>query len=590
MKRNLTCVYTSRVQVRARLAIGLAILTACGPASVPQAPSPSAAASTAPSASPRDTGRETLAANDGWASATTGTSGGAKADAARVKTVADRQQLVAALGDPTDAAAKIVYVKATTDGNVDEPNKPVRCDDYVPSGYTLDAYLKAFDPAVWGSTQRPSGALEEARVASQKKPAARVQVKVSANTTIVGVGGARLVGLNLVLDQVDNVIIRDLTFIDAYDCFPQWDPTDGSQGNWNSQYDNISLNGATHVWIDHNAFGDGEHPDAKQPTYLGRPYQSHDGALDIAKASDMVTVSWNRFADHDKVMLIGSSDTATADAGKLNVTIHHNGFSGVGQRTPRVRFGKVDVYDNLYEIPNAAGYTYSWGVGIEGKLYAENNVARLGAGVAPDRFIRAFGGKSIRATGTLGARAGTRSPAGRRSGGRPPLPPPGPRRRPRGGPSSSTARITCCSSGPTGSHVSSRARTASRSPSRAPRSACPRVSSCGMPRRRSAPTAASCRRQRRSGGSSCCGSRSAWWPRSRRGTSRSAWSRARSRRPSRPVARSSCARRRRRHSSRSSSSRSSPRPGSHRASRISSRPRTPRASRNEFWTIAASAR
>ncbi|OLC53799.1 MAG: pectate lyase [Chloroflexi bacterium 13_1_40CM_4_68_4] len=389
------------MQVRALLAIGLAILTACGPAAVPQAPSPSAAASTAPSASPRDTGRETLAANDGWASATTGTSGGAKADAARVKTVADRQQLVAALGDPTDAAAKIVYVKGTIDGNVDEANKPLRCDDYATSGYTLDAYLKAFDPAVWGRTKRPSGALEEARVASQKKQAARVQVKVSANTTIVGVGGARLVGLNLVLDQVDNVIIRDLTFIDAYDCFPQWDPTDGSQGNWNSQYDNISLNGATHVWIDHNAFGDGEHPDAKQPTYLGRPYQSHDGALDIAKASDMVTVSWNRFADHDKVMLIGSSDTATADAGKLNVTIHHNGFSGVGQRTPRVRFGKVDVYDNLYEIPNAAGYTYSWGVGIEGKLYAENNVVRLGAGVAPDRFIRAFGGKSIRATGTL---------------------------------------------------------------------------------------------------------------------------------------------------------------------------------------------
>ena len=54
-----------------------------------------------------------------------------------------------------------------------------------------------------------------------------------------------------------------------------------TQGNWNSQYDNISLNGATHVWIDHNAFSDGDHPDAKQPTYLGRPYQVHDGAIDI---------------------------------------------------------------------------------------------------------------------------------------------------------------------------------------------------------------------------------------------------------------------------------------------------------------------
>jgi len=339
--------------------------------------------------------------NDGWASTTTGTTGGAKADAAHVRTVSDRQQLVAALADPTDGAAKTVYIKGTIDGNVDDANKPMRCEDYATAGYTLDAYLKAYDPATFGRTKRPSGAPEEARAASQKKQAARVQLKVSPNTTIVGVDGARLVGVNLVVDQVDNVIIRNLTFVDAYDCFPQWDPTDGSQGNWNSQYDNISLYSATHVWIDHNAFGDGDHPDTKQPSYFARPYQIHDGQLDIAKASDLVTVSWNRFADHDKVMLVGSSDTATADAGKLNVTIHHNLFTGVGQRAPRVRFGKVDVYNNVYEIPSASGYTYSWGIGVEAKLYAENNVLRLGPGVAADRFIRAFNGKSVRAIGTL---------------------------------------------------------------------------------------------------------------------------------------------------------------------------------------------
>jgi len=33
-----------------------------------------------------------------------------------------------------------------------------------------------------------------------------------------------------------------------------------------------------------------------------------------------VTVSWNRFENHDKVMLIGSSDNAPADGGKLKVT------------------------------------------------------------------------------------------------------------------------------------------------------------------------------------------------------------------------------------------------------------------------------
>ena len=385
------------MQVRL-LALLVATMLACGPAATPQ---PTAIASATPSSSPRDLGHETLAANDGWASATTGTSGGAKADSAHRKTVSDRQQLAAALGDPTDAAPKIVYVKGVIDGNVDEAGKPQRCEDYATSGYTLDAYLKAYDPATWGRTKRPTGAVEDARAASQKKQSARVQVKVGPNTTVVGLDGARLVGLNLVVDQADNVIIRDLTFVDAFDCFPQWDPTDGSQGNWNSQYDNISLNGATHVWIDHNAFTDGDRQDAKQPSYFGRPYQVHDGQLDITKAADLVTVSWNRFADHDKVMLIGSSDTATADAGKLNVTVHHNAFVNVGQRAPRVRFGKVHVFNNVYDVPGPQGYTYTWGVGVESKIYAENNVVRLGAGVTADRTVRAFNGKAVRLTGTL---------------------------------------------------------------------------------------------------------------------------------------------------------------------------------------------
>ncbi len=73
----------------------------------------------------------------------------------------------------------------------------------------------------------------------------------------------------------------------------------------------------------------------------------------------------------------------------------------MGQRVPRVRFGKVDVYNNLYEIPTAAAYTYSWGVGVEARLFAENNLVRLGAGVTPDKFIRVFAGKSMRATGTV---------------------------------------------------------------------------------------------------------------------------------------------------------------------------------------------
>jgi pectate lyase len=352
----------------------------------------------------QDLGRESLSPNDGWASSGTnnlgqaGTTGGASADASHVYTVTNRHELVAALG--TASTPKIIYVQGTIDANVDDNNQPLSCDNYAAPGYTLQAYLQTYDPATWGRV-RPSGPLEDARRASQLNQQARVRINVTPNTTIVGLGSdARILGANLRLSQIDNVIIRNITFQDAYDCFPQWDPTDGSTGNWNSQYDNASLLGATHVWVDHCAFNDGDNPDSEQPIYFGRPFQVHDGELDITNAADLVTVSWNRFTDHDKVMLIGSSDTSTIDPGKLRVTVHHNLFANVIQRTPRVRFGQVHVYNNYYTIPNTDSYEYSWGVGIQSKIYAENNFFSAD-GVTPDRFIRRFNGTAIHATGTL---------------------------------------------------------------------------------------------------------------------------------------------------------------------------------------------
>ena len=75
------------------------------------------------------------------------------------------------------------------------------------------------------------------------------------------------------MQDVDNVIVRNITFNNAFDCFPQWDPTDGSAGNWNSEFDNFSIRGATHVWVDHNTFTDGDYPDSLLPTYYTREYQ-----------------------------------------------------------------------------------------------------------------------------------------------------------------------------------------------------------------------------------------------------------------------------------------------------------------------------
>ncbi|GEB40734.1 hypothetical protein Llac01_11480 [Leuconostoc lactis] len=90
---------------------------------------------------------------------------------------------------------------------------------------------------------------------------------------------------------------------------PQWDPTDEDTGNWNSQYDAISVQGARNVWLDHNTFDDGTHPDAQNGTYFGREYQHHEGDTDLTNGADNITVSDNIYRNHDKTMLIGNSDT-----------------------------------------------------------------------------------------------------------------------------------------------------------------------------------------------------------------------------------------------------------------------------------------
>ncbi len=346
----------------------------------------------------QDLARQTLPFNDGWGSFGSGTTGGSAAGTDRVFVVSDRNQLVAAISG-TDP--KIVFVQGTIYANVDSAGNPLVCGDYAAgTGYTLEAYLAAFDPAVWGRTKVPSGPLETARKAAATNQQRRIRINIPSNTTLIGLGDARIVGAHLRVNNAQNVIIRNLRIDDAFDCFPQWDPTDGSQGNWNAAYDNLSLLGATNVWVDHSEFADGDHPDSAQPSYFGRLYVQHDGELDITNASDLVTVSWNRFFEHDKVMLIGSSDNAPADVGKLRVTVHHNYFDRDVQRMPRVRYGQVHVFNNYY-LADPDTYSYSWGVGVQSQIFAENNFFETGRQIPPSDFISRFSGTNIYVGGTL---------------------------------------------------------------------------------------------------------------------------------------------------------------------------------------------
>ncbi|MDT0573793.1 polysaccharide lyase family 1 protein [Streptomyces sp. DSM 3412] len=355
------------------------------------------------SPAPTDLYHQVLPAKDGWAASGSGTTGGAKADAAHTFTVSTRAELVKALGSATDTTPRIIKVKGTIDANTNDSGKKLTCADYASgTGYSLSAYLKAFDPATYGK-KVPSGTQETARKAAQDKQKKNIVLRVPSNTTIVGVPGTKagILGGSVLVQNVKNVIIRNLTFADTQDCFPQWDPTDGSAGEWNSNYDSVTLRGATNVWADHNTFTDAPTFDKTEATHFGRKYQVHDGALDITNGSDLVTVERNQFLNHDKTMLIGSSDTDST--GKLRVTIHHNLWKGIVQRAPLARIGQIHLYNNVYDTTTVNGYAPKYSIDSRAKaqVVAERNVWKIPADAKVAKLLSGDGTGSMAGTGNI---------------------------------------------------------------------------------------------------------------------------------------------------------------------------------------------
>ena len=203
------------------------------------------------------------------------------------------------------------------------------------------------------------GSTRVAGVASARRQAARVVMAVPSRTTLIGWGpGAGLVHGGLALIGVQDVIIRNLHISDAYDHFPAWDPKDNGHGEWNSEYDNITLRHAERVWVDHCTLDDGDRPDSDEPQLLGRPMQRHDGLLDLTRASNHITVSWNHFRHHDKTSLVGGSDRHVEDEGRLNA----DDVRGILRRGCAEAFAEVDFlghdrrrYRARWEVRRARG-------------------------------------------------------------------------------------------------------------------------------------------------------------------------------------------------------------------------------------------
>ncbi|MDF3142884.1 MULTISPECIES: pectinesterase family protein [unclassified Streptomyces] len=165
------------------------------------------------------------------------------------------------------------------------------------------------------------------------------EIKVQSDKTIIGSGtSGHIVGGGFFLGSgVHNVIIRNLTIRDAY------------QGVWNDKdhdFDAIQMDGAHHVWIDHN--------DLRHMA---------DGLIDVRKDSTNVTVSWNKLSNDNKAFGIGWTENVVTD-----ITIHHNWVRETEQRNPSTdNAAHAHLYNNFLEDVAGTDIKSSYGNYSRGK-------------------------------------------------------------------------------------------------------------------------------------------------------------------------------------------------------------------------------
>ncbi|XP_071683593.1 probable pectate lyase 4 [Lolium perenne] len=167
-------------------------------------------------------------------------------------------------------------------------------------------------------------------------------LRVSSYKTVDG-RGQRIVlsGKGLLLRECEHVILCNLE-------------VEGGRGH---DADAVQIKpGSRHVWVDRCGLRD-----------------FADGLLDVTCGSTDVTVSRCRFWAHDKAVLIGASSGHVGDR-RIRVTIHHCFFDGTRQRQPRVRFGRVHLYNN---------YTRNWGIyavcaSVESQIISQCNIYEAG--------------------------------------------------------------------------------------------------------------------------------------------------------------------------------------------------------------------
>ncbi len=163
-----------------------------------------------------------------------------------------------------------------------------------------------------------------------------------------------------------NVIIRNIALDTPWDVNPE--------DSGNAYADGVTISRSQNIWVDHITISDGDTPDKLASD------TRHDGALDIVRGSDYVTLSNSYFTKHGKTTLVGNGDSGRAwsDAGRLHVTFNGMYWHGTGSRLPLVRFGQLHTFNNLVEgdtSPADSDMKFEGGLDVryQSDVLSENN-------------------------------------------------------------------------------------------------------------------------------------------------------------------------------------------------------------------------
>ena len=207
---------------------------------------------------------------------------------------------------------------------------------------------------------------------------------IGSNSTIYGdtTSQGRLQNIEFVVEG-ENVIIRNMMFGEVI----SWDGYTKSGAD-----DALSLNGATHVWVDHCEFQSHLTPqdlDGNEIT-SGNYYSTnekwkkdfYDGLLDIKNGSTWITISNCYFHDHWKACLCASGDAAPnkntttgATDEDMRLTFYNNYWKDINARQPLFRWGKAHIFNSYFVSSNNEMIGASTGINCRAgsHIYIDNN-------------------------------------------------------------------------------------------------------------------------------------------------------------------------------------------------------------------------